>query len=141
MENRLSGHMQRRPTNLQGQTMAEFALAMPVLVLLIGGMFLAGFYAFRASSADWGVFITGVGTGSYKTPATSQAKSSVLWQDIRSRLSSSSQNGTRSVRSTIAIHDSHSWAFGLHLIEAERGSAWFRLWRFYPGPPPRGGLQ
>ncbi len=50
--------------------MAEYALAMPVLILLLFGMALAGFYAFRAAAADWGVFITGVAEGAYETPAT-----------------------------------------------------------------------
>ena len=120
--------------------MAEFALAMPIMVILMFGMVLAGFYAFRAASADWGVFITGVATGSYNTPATGQARQTVLWQDIRGQLSAS-QNRPRTVRSTISINDSRPWIFGIHLIEAQRGSTWFRLWRFYPGPPPAGGLQ
>lgn len=44
----------------KGQTIAEFALVMPILILLLFGMTFAAFYAFRSASADWGVFITGV---------------------------------------------------------------------------------
>ena len=40
--------------------MSEFAIVMPILVLLIMGMVLAGMYAFRAAATDWGVFVTGV---------------------------------------------------------------------------------
>ena len=58
----------------RGQAMAEFALMIPVLILLLFGMTFAAFYAFRSASTDWGVFITGVATGSYNTPATEQAR-------------------------------------------------------------------
>lgn len=136
----LNSHSRRRAHGMPGQTMAEFALAMPVMIILIFGMVMAGFYAFRAASADWGVFITGVATGSYNTPATGQARQTVLWQDIRGRLNAA-QNRPRTVRSMIIINDSRSWIFGIHLIEAQRGTSWFRLWRFYPGPPPAGGFQ
>jgi ABC-type sugar transport system permease subunit len=44
----------------KGQAMAEFALMIPVLILLLFGMTFAAFYAFRSASTDWGVFITGV---------------------------------------------------------------------------------
>jgi len=62
--------------------MAEFALMIPILILLLFGMMFAAFYAFRSASADWGVFITGVATGSYDTPATEQARGAVLWPDL-----------------------------------------------------------
>ena len=120
--------------------MAEFALAMPVMILLIFGMVLAGFYAFRAATSDWGIFMMGVSAGSYNTPTTEHARQTVLWPDIRNRLSASA-NAPRTVRSTININTSHPWLFGVNLAEAQRGSSWFRLWRFYPGPPPAGGYQ
>ena len=123
-----------------GQTMAEFALAMPILAALLVGLALAGFYAFRAASADWGVFITGVAEGSYQNPATAQARSSVVWPDIRSRIAAG-QSAQRQVRSLITIEDSRPWILGINLIEAHRGSSFFRLWRFYPGPPPPGGPE
>jgi hypothetical protein len=44
----------------KAQALAEFALIMPVLILLLFGMTFAAFYAFRSASTDWGVFITGV---------------------------------------------------------------------------------
>ena len=140
MAKSLNSQSRRQAKGTPGQTMAEFALAMPVMILLIFGMVLAGFYAFRAASADWGVFITGVATGSYNTPATGQARQTVLWQDIRDRINTS-QNLSRTIRSAISIDDSRPWIFSIDLIEAQRGSAWFRLWRFYPGPPPPGDLQ
>jgi hypothetical protein len=130
--------MVRRREN--GQTLAEFALTIPILILLVFGMFFAAFYAFRAAAADWGVFITGVASGAYNHPATGQARESVLWPDLRERLSSR-QAGARRVRSQIAVEDSRNWIFGIQLIEAQRGSSMFRLWRFYPGPPPSGGIE
>ena len=38
----------------KGQTMAEFALMIPILILLLFGMTFAAFYAFRSASTDWG---------------------------------------------------------------------------------------
>lgn len=116
----------------KGQAMAEFALMIPVLILLLFGMTFAAFYAFRAASVDWAVFITGVARGSYDTPA--QAESSELWPDLRERIWTG-PSGARQVRSLISVEDSRNWVFGIRLLEAERASAFFRLWRFYPGPP------
>lgn len=118
----------------KGQAMAEFALMIPVLILLLFGMTFAAFYAFRAAAVDWGVFITGVASGSYNTPATGLASQSELWPDLRDRIGTG-QSGTRQVRSVISVEDSRAWVFGIRLLEAERASAFFRLWRFYPGPP------
>lgn len=117
--------------------MSEFALVMPILVLLMAGMIMAGMYAFRAAAADWGVFIVGVGEGTYNIPASELARKDVLWIDIRERIDSG-VSLPRQVRSTIMIEDSHPWVFGINLIEAQRGQTNFRLWRFYPGPPPQG---
>ena len=112
----------------KGQAMAEFALMVPLLILLLFGMTFAAFRAFRASAVDWGVFITGVASGSYNTPASEQ------WPDLRDRIGTG-QSGPRQVRSLISVEDSRNWVFGIRLIEAQRASAYFRLWRFYPGPP------
>ena len=117
--------------------MSEFALVMPILVLLLAGMIVAGMYAFRAAAADWGVFITGVAAGTYNTPASELARQDVLWSDIRERINAGTSL-PRQVHSMIAIEDSHPWVFGVNLIEAQRGKTNFRLWRFYPGPPPPG---
>jgi hypothetical protein len=114
--------------------MAEFALMVPVLILLLFGMSFAAFYAFRASAVDWGLFITGVASGSYNTPATGLASQSELWPDLRDRIGTG-QSGTRQVRSVISVEDSRAWVFGIRLLEAQRAAAYFRLWRFYPGPP------
>jgi hypothetical protein len=124
----------------KGQTMAEFALIMPVLILLLFGMTFAAFYAFRSASMDWGVFITGVASGSYNTPATEHARDNVLWPDLADQINVG-QNGPRQVRSLISVEDSRDWLFGIQLIEAQRAETNFRLWRFYPGPPPAGGIE
>lgn len=124
----------------KGQTMAEFALVIPILILLLFGMTYAAFYAFRAASADWAVFITGVASGAYNNPAIGQAQESVLWPDLRDRLETA-HAGARLVRSQIAVEDSRNWVFGIQLIEAQRAGNFFRLWRFYPGPPPPGGIE
>ncbi len=124
----------------KGQAMAEFALMIPILILLLFGMTFAAFYAFRAAATDWGVFITGVASGSYNTPATGQAKTAMLWPDLRNQIGAA-QIGPRQVRSLISVEDSRNWVFGIRLVEAERAATFFRLWRFYPGPPPAGGIE
>ena len=124
----------------RGQAMPEFALMIPIMTLLIFGLVFAGFYAFRATAADWGVFIAGVAEGSYNTPATSIARDTILWPDIQEAVATS-QDAPRRVRSTISIEKTTPWAFGITLIEAQKGESVFRLWRFYPGPPPAGGFE
>ena len=123
-----------------GQAMAEFALIMPLLILLLFGMTFAAFYAFRSASTDWGVFITGVASGAYNTPATEHARENILWSDLADQINAG-QNGARQVRSLITVEDSRNWIFGIRLIEAQRTATYFRLWRFYPGPPPAGGIE
>lgn len=124
----------------KGQTMAEFALIMPVLILPLFGMTFAAFYTFRSASTDWGVFITGVASGSYSTPATERARDKVLWPDLAGQINAG-QDGPRQVRSLISVEDSRDWIFGIRLTEAQRAATYFRLWRFYPGPPPAGGIE
>lgn len=125
----------------KGQATAEFALVLPALLLLLSGMLLAGIYAFRAASADWGVFITGVTAGAYPAPVDGRARLSVAWPDIRDRLGVELDANSRQARSRIAIQDTHPWVFGVELVEAQRGTGVFRLWRFYPGPPALGGVE
>lgn len=124
----------------KGQSMAEFALVMPILILLLFGMSFAAFYAFRSASVNWGVFITGVASGSYNLPATEQARESILWPDLAHRIQSGA-SAERQVRSVISVEDSRNWIFGIQLLEAQRAETNFRLWRFYPGPPPLGGIE
>lgn len=123
-------------TSERGQAMTEFALTAPVLILLLFGMTLAMFYAFRAGAADWGVFITGVAEGAYNTPATGQVLDSVPWGDVRGAFVTSSLGSEqRQVQAQIQLTTSRSWAFGLTLTEAHQAQTFFRLWRFYAGPP------
>lgn len=114
--------------------MSVFVLMIPVLILF--GMTFAAFYAFRSAAVDWGMFITGVASGSYNSPATALAIRSELWPDLRDRINAG-QSGARQVRSLISVEDSRDWVFGIRLIEAQRAETFFRLWRFYPGPPSR----
>jgi hypothetical protein len=125
----------------RGQTTAEFALALPVLLLLLSGVMLSGFYAFRAAAGDWGVFIGGVTAGVYPEQADGRARSSIPWPDIRDRLTVELDGGARQARARLAIRDSRPWMFGLQLVEAQQGTGAFRLWRFYPGPPAPGGVE
>ena len=131
----------RRRAGEKGQTMAEFALATPILVLLLFGLTYAAFYGFRAAAADWGVFITGVAEGVYDAPATAKARLTVPWIDIRSGLAAGPLGAEeRQVRSQIDISSSYSLGAWLDLIEVHEGASFFRLWRFYAGPP-EGGIE
>ena len=129
--------MNRLPNRRDGgQSTAEFALAAPVLILLFFGLTLSAFYAFRAAAADWGVFITGVAAGTYASPATGLARNTIVWPDIAEAIQAASLGqGQRQVRSGIRITSNREWVFGLTLVETHRASAFFRLWRFYAGPP------
>lgn len=116
--------------------MAEFALAAPILILLFFGLTYAAFYAFRAAAADWGVFVTGVAEGAYAQSASGQARSSVAWPDIAGSIATTGLGDQqRQVRAEIAFNTITPWVFGLKLDETHKGAAYFRLWRFYPGPP------
>jgi hypothetical protein len=123
-----------------GQALAEFSLMIPVLILLLFGMSFAAFYAFRAAAVDWGIFASGVAQGAYNQPATGQALNSTLWPDLTAQIDVA-QSGPRQVRSLIAVEDARNWVFGIRLLEAQRAASTFRLWRFYPGPPPAGGIE
>jgi hypothetical protein len=124
----------RKRRGERGQSMVETAITMPIMVALIAGMIMAGFYAFRSASANWGVFISGVGAGAFDAPMTGRAKGSVPWGDIRSSLNAG-PDGERAVSSMISIEYARDFVFGIRLVEAERAKTNFRLWRFYPGPP------
>jgi hypothetical protein len=116
--------------------MAEFALAAPVLVLLLFGLTYAAFYGFRAAAADWGVFITGVAEGVYDAPATGQALLRVPWADIRGGLAANPlAPEERQVRSWIFVYNKRPLTGGFAVSETHAGSSFFRLWRFYAGPP------
>ena len=119
----------------KGQALAEFAATLPILILLVGGIVMACFYGFRSASADWGIFIDGVAAGSYDSGATAHAQQSVMWPDIRSGISWIDQPETRSARTWISVENSRWGPFGADLTESYRASVFFRLWRFYAGPP------
>ena len=120
----------------RGQATAEFVLAMPILILIFFGMYLAGLYAFRAAAADWGVFISAAAGGAYSSSAGWRVRSSIAWTDIANQINTAPLgNEHRQVRSRIDIVSSRPWVFGINLEEAQRGTAYFRLWQFYAGPP------
>ena len=116
----------------RGQAYTEFVIALPVLLMLIGGIFLAGFYAWRSAAANWGVFISGVAGGFFDTSALSHVQQGIWWPDIRNSITVV-QNG-QTVRSEITINSQYNF-FGIPVTEVQTGSANFYLWRFRPGPP------
>lgn len=117
----------------RGQAFAETALMVPIIILLVGGMIFAAIYAFRSTASSWGIFITGVATGSYNSPATSQAESSVAWPDITDRFQYTRDPDERIARSSVWIEDTRQW-MAIDIKDMQKASATFRLWRFYPGP-------
>jgi len=123
----------------KGQALAEFAATLPLLILFVGGIVMACFYGFRSASADWGLFINGVAAGSYDPyNASVMASRSVTWPDIRSSFMGTSQPTSRSARTWISVENARPGPFGADIIESYRGSVYFRLWRFYAGPPMEG---
>jgi len=116
--------------------MAEFTLVAPVLIMLLFGLTLSAFYAFRAAAADWGVFITGVAEGVYDESAAGQARTTITWPDIAGEIQTTGLgNHARQVQSMLNLMTNRPWVFGIKLIEDHQAAAFFRLWRFYPGPP------
>lgn len=131
--------MKRPDPHERGQSAAEFTLVAPVLILLLFGITMSAFYAFRAASADWGIFIAGVAEGVYKTPATKRALETVVWPDVAGGISTGPVGAdSRKVRAGIHLISGRPWVFEVKLMEAHQGTAFFRLWRFYPGPPGEG---
>lgn len=126
-------HLQHALKLQAGQAMAEFALVLPVMALLVFGLFLAGFYILRAVQADYGLFLSGVATGAYKTPATSQAIQRITNEDIRGAIQAVIQD-PYTVRSRIEIDQVRLTVLGVEFREVQRGETVFRLWRFRPGP-------
>ena len=123
----------------KGQSLAEFTATLPLLILFVGGIVMACFYGFRSASADWGLFINGVAAGSYDTHnASVMASRSVTWPDLRSSFLRTSQLTSRSARTWISVENARPGPFGADIIESYRGSVYFRLWRFYAGPPTGG---
>jgi hypothetical protein len=116
----------------RGQANAEFVIAIPVLLMLIGGIFLAGFYAWRSAAANWGVFVTGVAGGSYDQSAITKVQDSIWWPDIRKAILVTQTGQT--VRSEISIDTPFSF-LGIPVTETQAGKATFHLWRFEAGPP------
>ena len=120
----------------RGQALVEYTLTLPILLLLIGSLLVAGFYAWRSVSANWGVFISAAAGGAYDAPlAMQKASGGVLFSDIRNSLVVSvSQGPSPTVRSEISISTPRR-LLGIPLEEVQRGSTVFHVWRFAPGPP------
>lgn len=119
----------------EGQSLAEFAAVLPLLILLVGGVVMACFYGFRSASADWGIFINGVAAGSYDSGANVRAQRSVTWPDLRNGITWASEPDSRRARTWISVENSRPGPFGADITESYRASVFFRLWRFYAGPP------
>jgi hypothetical protein len=119
----------------RGQALAEFTAVLPILILLVGGIVMACFYGYRSAAADWGLFIDGVAAGSFDESAFAPASRSIIWPDIRGGILQISDPATRTARAMISIENPRSGPFGADLTESYRASVFFRLWRFYAGPP------
>jgi hypothetical protein len=130
-----------RALQQKGQALAEFAATLPLLILFVSGIVMACFYGFRSTSADWGLFINGVAAGSFDSQnASVMANRSVTWPDLRSSFLKTSQPTSRSTHTWISVENERAGPFGTDILESYRGSVYFRLWRFYAGPP-LGGPQ
>jgi hypothetical protein len=122
----------------KGQSLAEFAAVVPLLVLLVGGVVMAAFYGFRSAAADWAVFVNGVAAGSYDQGMNSQANQSTMWPDLRNSVQWSSDVEAKSARTWLSVENFRPGPFGANIIESYKSRVFFRLWRFYPGPQNNG---
>ena len=118
-------------TQQRGQANVEFVIAIPVLLMLIGGIFLAGFYTWRAVTANWGVYVSGVAGGAYDPAAINQVQSSIYWADIRQGMVVTERGQT--VNSELSFDRPFSF-LGMRVSETQEGRATFHLWRFVAGP-------
>jgi hypothetical protein len=125
----------------KGQSLAEFAAVLPILILLVGGIVYACFYGFRSAAADWGVFAEGVAAGSYDSQAMALAHRSVAWPDLREGIAWTRQPEIKSARTWISVENTRPGLLGVQLTESYRASVVFRLWRFYAGPPAEGDVR
>ena len=115
----------------RGQASAEFAIVAPVMLALIAMIFLSFMYLWRTANADWGLFASGVATGSYDGPRSAAAMRGV-WDDLRPAFSWGQEG--HSVSARMGFSREVSGYQGIALMEVHRGQVYFRLWRFYPGP-------
>jgi hypothetical protein len=120
-----------RKNKEKGQANTEFIISLPILIMLIGGIFLAGFYAWRSAAANWGVYISGVAGSSYDQSAITMVQQSIWWPDIRKAIQVTPKGQT--VQSEITIETPFSF-LGIPLVESQSGGATFHLWRFVAGP-------
>lgn len=118
----------------RGQAQVEFALAFPLFFLLAAGIVLAALAMLRGSLSGWAVFLSGAAAGAYPAPAW-EAVWTIPYPDLRGGLSFEMRPGERQAASRIRVEWTRPWAFGIQLGESWRGVGFFRLWRFYPGPP------
>ena len=117
---------------VKGQAALEFAVAAPVLLLLIAMIFMAFMYLWRTANADWGLFAPGVATGSYDGPRSAVPMCG-MWEDLRPAFSWGQEGKSASAQLSFVRHRV-SGLHGIALLEIHRGKVYFRLWRFYPGP-------
>jgi hypothetical protein len=116
----------------KAQANTEFIIALPILIMLIGGIFLAGFYAWRSAAANWSVYISGVAGGSYDQSAITVVQKSIWWPEIRNAIQIAPKG--QAIQSDITIETPFSF-LGIPLTESQAGGATFHLWRFVAGPP------
>ena len=121
--------------------MAEYALAMPVLILLLFGMTLAGFTLSAPLRPIGASLSPALPREPTKHPLLVRCAHRLFGMISKMESLPVDSLANRQVRSQIGIVTSRPWVFGLNLVEAHRGTSYFRLWRFYPGPPASGGVE
>lgn len=119
--------------------MAEFALIAPVLALLLSGLAFAALLAFRSAASDWGVFIAGAKGGAYGSAPGQPFLPPLPWRDLSDGIRAESLSlSERAVRAQANVRVHRTGIFGVRVLEIHEATAFFRWWRFYPGPPDGG---
>jgi hypothetical protein len=111
--------------------MTEFALAIPILFLVLLGIALAWLYVFRASTADWGLYVSAATRAGYDGPGSY----GMAFPDLQSAIQVQPDPGARTVTSRIDVQAPYNLFPGLPLQETESGTGVVRLWQFYAGAP------
>lgn len=121
----------------RGQSMAEFAMVMPVLVLLVTGLIMSGFYAFRSTEVDFRVFMAAEAESSYidHFGAWREVITNRTWKDLWNY--GGSRDAQR-LRRSLGAYGGHTREYtisGFTFRESHQQTVEVRSWAFYAGPP------
>lgn len=126
----------RRSPAPRGQGTAEFALVLPILLLVGLALVLLVFYLYRAAAADLAVFALGEYQGAYGRASAPPPQSWLPWPDLVGAVGLEASDRGRYFKTELGFSAPGPEVLGVRIAEAHGGTFYYRLWRFYPGRPP-----